>query len=86
ANWWSIAEVTLTCGLGIAALAAGFQGWALRRTTRVERTLLLVAGVLLAYPGWVADLAGIAGVTVAMVMQLLRRDAPVAGENRPTVT
>src|SRR5688572_15417004 len=25
ANWWSIAEVALTCALGIAALAAGFQ-------------------------------------------------------------
>ncbi|GAB3648442.1 TRAP transporter permease [Ramlibacter alkalitolerans] len=86
ANWWSIAEVTLTCGLGIAALAAGFQGWALRRTTKVERVLLLVAGVLLAYPGWMADLAGIAGVIAAMAMQLLRREAPAAGENRPTVT
>ena len=86
ANWWSIAEVTLTCALGIAALAAGFQGWALRKTTRVERALLLVSGVLLAYPGWIADLAGIVGVMAAMAMQLLRRDLPVAGENRPTVT
>ena len=34
ANWWSIAEVTLTAALGIAALAGGFQGWALRRATR----------------------------------------------------
>jgi TRAP-type uncharacterized transport system fused permease subunit len=86
ANWWSIAEVTVTAAIGIAALAAGFQGWALRRTTKVERALLLVAGVLLAYPGWMADLAGIAGVIAAMAMQLLRREAPAAGENRPTVT
>lgn len=86
ANWWSIAEVTLTCALGIAALAAGFQGWALRKATKVERTLLLVAGVLLAYPGWVADLVGIVLVLAALAMQLLRRDAPAAGENRPTVT
>jgi TRAP-type uncharacterized transport system fused permease subunit len=72
ANWWSIAEVTITCGLGIAALAAGFQGWALRRTTKVERGLFLVAGFLLAYPGWMADLAGIALVLAAMGMQLLK--------------
>jgi TRAP-type uncharacterized transport system fused permease subunit len=72
ANWWSIAEVTITCALGIAALAAGFQGWALRRTTRVERALFLVAGFLLAYPGWVADLAGIALVVAALSMQLLK--------------
>jgi TRAP-type uncharacterized transport system fused permease subunit len=86
ANWWSIAEVTLTCALGIAALAAGFQGWALRRTTKVERGLLLLAGVLLAYPGWMADLAGLVGVIAAMAMQLLRRDSSAAGENNPTAT
>jgi TRAP-type uncharacterized transport system fused permease subunit len=72
ANWWSIAEVTLTCALGIAALAAGFQGWALRRTTRIERVLLIVAGFLLAYPGWIADLVGIGLVLAALAMQLLR--------------
>ncbi|WP_427913764.1 TRAP transporter permease [Ramlibacter sp. MMS24-I3-19] len=73
ANWWSIAEVTITCALGIAALAAGFQGWALRRTSRIERVLLIVAGFLLAYPGWVADIAGISLVIVVALMQVLRR-------------
>jgi len=73
ANWWSIAEVTITCALGIAALAAGFQGWALRRTSRVERVLLIVAGFLLAYPGWIADLAGISLLVVVALMQVLRR-------------
>src|SRR3954466_15194949 len=72
ANWWSIGEVTLTCALGIAALAAGFQGWALRRTSKIERVLLIVAGFLLAYPGWMADLAGISLVVVVAAMQLLR--------------
>jgi TRAP transporter 4TM/12TM fusion protein len=72
ANWWSIAEVTITCALGIAALAAGFQGWALRRTSKIERVLLIVAGFLLAYPGWMADVAGISLVVVVAAMQLLR--------------
>ncbi|GAB3771226.1 TRAP transporter fused permease subunit [Ramlibacter monticola] len=72
ANWWSIAEVTLTCALGIAALAAGFQGWALRRATRLERALLIVAGILLAYPGWIADLVGIALVIAVLAIQVLR--------------
>jgi len=81
ANWWSIAEVTLTCALGIAALAAGFQGWAFRKTTRLERWLLIVAGVALAYPGWVADLVGIVLVLAVLAMQLLRPVAP-RSENR----
>jgi TRAP transporter 4TM/12TM fusion protein len=86
ADWWSIAEVTLTCALGIAALAAGFQGWALRKATKIERALLLVAGVLLAYPGWIADLAGFALVAAALAMQLLRPVAANAGDNRKTAT
>lgn len=73
ANWWSIAEVTLTCALGIAALAASFQGWALRRTTRVERGMLIVAGFALAYPAWQADLLGIALVAAVLAVQYMRR-------------
>jgi TRAP-type uncharacterized transport system fused permease subunit len=72
ANWWSIAEVTITAAIGIAALAAGFQGWALRKTTKIERVLLIVAGFALAYPTWMADVLGIALVLAVAAMQLLR--------------
>jgi TRAP transporter 4TM/12TM fusion protein len=72
ANWWSIAEVTLTAAVGIAALAAGFQGWALRRTSRIERVLLIVAGFALAYPSWVADVVGLVIVAGVLAVQLLR--------------
>jgi TRAP-type uncharacterized transport system fused permease subunit len=72
ANWWSIAEVTITCALGIAALAAGFQGWALRKATLIERVLFIVAGFALAYPVWIADVVGIALVLAALGMQVLR--------------
>src|SRR5450830_1276572 len=41
ANWWSIAEVTITAAVGIAALAAGFQGWALIKANLLERCMLL---------------------------------------------
>lgn len=76
ANWWVIAEVTVTCAIGIAALAAGLQGWALRRTTKVERTLLIVAGFALAYPSMAADAVGLGGVALVLAMQFLRRRAP----------
>jgi TRAP-type uncharacterized transport system fused permease subunit len=45
-----IIEVTVKTAIGIIALAAGTQGWALRRTTAVERTLLILAGLLLVFP------------------------------------
>jgi TRAP-type uncharacterized transport system fused permease subunit len=72
ANWWSIAEVTITCALGIAALAAGLQGWALRKTNTIERVVLIIAGLALAYPGWIADVAGFALVAAVLAVQLLR--------------
>ncbi|NDP60796.1 MAG: TRAP transporter fused permease subunit [Oxalobacteraceae bacterium] len=72
ANWWSIAEVTLTAALGVAALAAGFQGWALKRATMIERLMLIVAGFSLVYPTVMADLLGIGLVVAALALQYLR--------------
>ncbi len=73
ADGGSIAQVTLTAVIGIAALAAGFQGWALKRATLVERAMLLVAGFALVYPGAVADAVGFGLVFVALALQYLRR-------------
>ena len=75
ANWWSIAEVTLTAAVGIAALAAGFQGWAIKKTTIIERVMLVVAGFALVYPSASADLVGFGLVIAALAMQYLRRNA-----------
>ena len=73
ANWWSIAEVTLTAAVGIAALAGGFQGWALLRTTLLERWMLIIAGFALVYPSTLADVIGFGGVIAALAMQYFRR-------------
>lgn len=73
ANWVSIAEVTLTAAIGIAALAAGFQGWALKKTTLIERWMFIVAGFALVYPGRVADLIGFGLVILALGLQYLRK-------------
>ncbi|HXD39203.1 MAG TPA: TRAP transporter fused permease subunit, partial [Ramlibacter sp.] len=76
ANWWSIAEVTFTAALGVAAIAAGFQGWALKRATPFERVLFLAAGLALVYPTVTADLIGIGLVVAALALQYFR-DRPV---------
>jgi TRAP-type uncharacterized transport system fused permease subunit len=72
ANWWSIAEVTLTAAVGIAALAAGFQGWMLLRTTVLERVMLLVAGFALVYPSALADAVGFGFALGALALQYFR--------------
>jgi TRAP transporter 4TM/12TM fusion protein len=73
ANWWSIAEVSITALIGIAAIAVGFQGWGLRKTTLIERVLFVAAGLALVYPTTAADMVGIALFIVAAAMQFLRR-------------
>jgi TRAP transporter 4TM/12TM fusion protein len=74
ANWWSIAEVTLTAAIGIAALAGGLQGWALKKTTLPERVMLTLAGFALVYPGRLADAIGFGLVIVVLALQLLRKE------------
>src|SRR6266699_4046921 len=49
-SWIDIVEITVKTALGLAALAAAAQGWALRRTTLVERALLTLSGLLLVFP------------------------------------
>ena len=78
ANWWSIAEVTLSAAVGIAALAAGFQGWALKRATAIERIMLLVAGFALVYPTALADAIGFGLVLAALASQYFRKELQLA--------
>ena len=43
-------SISTKATLGLAALAAAAQGWALRKTTLVERLLLALAGLFLVFP------------------------------------
>ena len=78
ADPWSIATVTLTAAVGIAALAVGFQGWAWRKTTLLERLVFIIAGFALVYPGTVADVVGFGGVLIGLGSQYWRARAPQA--------
>lgn len=81
-NWIDVAHVTITAAIGVAALACGVQGWMLTRTGKIERALLIAAGLLLVYPTSAADVAGLALVLVAVALQWRRRRAPPAAPAR----
>jgi TRAP transporter 4TM/12TM fusion protein len=68
-----IVSVCVTAMIGIAALAGGMQGWLFRRTTRIERWLLIAAGLALVYPRAAFDYIGIALIAIVLVSQKLRR-------------
>jgi TRAP-type uncharacterized transport system fused permease subunit len=74
APWGQIALVSITAMLGIAALAAGVQNWMFKKTTVLERWLLIVAGLALMYPTEFLDYVGIALFAVAIVLQKLRKE------------
>jgi TRAP-type uncharacterized transport system fused permease subunit len=70
-----VIHVTATGFLGIAALACGVQGWMFRRTTLVERLMLIAAGLLLVYPAAAADVIGVGLVVAVLVMQRVKSAA-----------
>ena len=72
ADWVSIGLVFTTAALGIASIAAGFQGWAWVKTTTYERLLFIAAGFALVYPSTWSDGLGLAMVGIAVASQLIR--------------
>src|SRR5213594_3089233 len=72
ADWGSIALVSFTAAVGIVALAGGLQGWLFRRTTWIERVMLIVAGLALVYPTTTADVVGLGLFAVVVAIQLVR--------------
>jgi TRAP transporter 4TM/12TM fusion protein len=72
ANWADIAWVSFTAAIGVICLAGGLQGWFIEKTQWLERTIMVVAGVALAYPSTEADLIGFVGFALVLVTQVLR--------------
>ena len=75
ADWQSIALVTVTAALGIAALAGGLQGWLFRRCGAIERAMLIVAGLMLVYPRAMFDSIGFGLVVAVVLLQKFRHAA-----------
>jgi len=51
------------------------QGWLFKRTTRLERWLLILAGLALVYPRAIFDYIGIVLIAIVLTSQKLRREA-----------
>jgi TRAP transporter 4TM/12TM fusion protein len=78
-SWGEIAQAAITGGIGVIALAAGLEGFFLRRATWLERGMFLAAALLLIDPQLVTDLIGLALLLTALGVQRLRRtDTAVA--------
>ena len=76
ASWIDVAGVITLAFATMAVLAAAAQGWLLKRTTLLERLMLIVAGGLMLVPQALWDAVGIALAIVVVVMQKVRWDSP----------
>jgi TRAP transporter 4TM/12TM fusion protein len=68
----TILWTSLTAALGVAAIAFGAGGWLKQKANVVERSLAIVAGLLLIYPGSAIDLAGFIILAIACALHLWR--------------
>ena len=72
ADWMQIAWTSVTAVVGVICLAGGLQGWFLEKTNLIERAVMVVAGVALAYPSGLTDVVGFVGFGLVIVTQWLR--------------
>jgi TRAP transporter 4TM/12TM fusion protein len=75
-SWLEAAWIVFLGFFAIAALAAGLQGWILRRATWIERGLLIAGGLLVIAPLNNLDMLGVALAVAAVVAQVVRARVP----------
>ncbi|MDE3112295.1 MAG: TRAP transporter fused permease subunit [Chloroflexota bacterium] len=74
---WDAAVASVSAIAGIAAITTGVGGYLLRRTTILERALLIASGLLLLLPTTFGDVTGLALFLVALALQVMTgRPAP----------
>jgi TRAP transporter 4TM/12TM fusion protein len=76
-TWLQVSWIVFMCFVAIAALAAGLQGWAFRKTNWLERGMLILGGFLVILPTDLLDYLGLACVAAALVLQVVRGRVPV---------
>lgn len=68
-NWGTIITSFITATIGCGALAAGIQGWLLKKAVLWERCLLIIAALLLIKPGIYTDLVGLSLLAIVLINQ-----------------
>jgi TRAP transporter 4TM/12TM fusion protein len=77
-DWTEIVQGTVTASAGCLLLAAGLHGYLLRRNRLWESGALIVAALLLVFPGGWYDIAGFGLAALVMLVQRATRVANAA--------
>ena len=70
--------IVITSFIGMFAIAAAIEGYAVRKLNSVFRILLAAAGLALIYPGTLTDIIGIAVVAVIMAIEIISKKRAAA--------
>ena len=68
----SIIFAVITAFLGTILLAAGFEGWLINRASWVERSILVICGIMMFAPEIYSDIIGAAGGVLVFLLQKSR--------------
>lgn len=67
--------VIATSFAGVFSFASAASGWLLRRSTRIERAMLAIAGLCLVHPAIWTDMIGLALVGLAFLLQIILKES-----------
>jgi TRAP transporter 4TM/12TM fusion protein len=70
-DWFESLTSTVSAVIGVMCLAAGLQGYLLRKARWWERAVLVVAALLLIKPGYISDAIGLALMAAVVFSQKL---------------
>jgi TRAP-type uncharacterized transport system fused permease subunit len=76
--WTEILRAVVTGSIGVVSLAAGLEGYFLRRASWLERGLFIAAALLLIDPGAETDLIGLGLLLATLALQKLYQPRPAA--------
>jgi TRAP transporter 4TM/12TM fusion protein len=75
-DWAQAAWIICLGFIAIAAIAAGLQGWIVRKANGFERALLIAGGLLVISPANYLDFVGLGTAALAVLSQLVRGRVP----------
>lgn len=69
---WQSLWACITASIGTVTLVAALEGWFLRKSSWLERAVLLLVAPLLLYPGTITDIIGLSILTFIITYQIIR--------------
>lgn len=68
-NAMEVIRIVITSFIGIFGVAAGLEGYLKKEMNPLQRVLFVVAGLMLIFPSWITDIAGIVLIAAVIIWQ-----------------